>query len=82
VAPAENGGPDFQSLPSGTILTIPFTPLPDSLPENSTYGPDYSTGPYIAACEVPAYTKIAPPNNPADNKIAQPAVEKHGHHKK
>ena len=36
------------------------------------------TGPLIPVCAVPEYTKIPPPWNPADNKIAQP----HGHHKK
>lgn len=33
---------------------------------------DSDTGPYIPVCAVPAYTKIAPPHNPADNTIKQP----------
>ena len=39
------------------------------------------TGPPIPVCAVPTYAKIPPPNDPSKNKIAQPAVEKHKHHK-
>jgi len=71
VAPAEAAPVDFQIVPSGGTVTVPFTPTDGS-------GPDYPTGPYIPVCAVPAYTKIAPPANPADNKIAQ----KHSGHRK
>jgi hypothetical protein len=71
VAPAEAAPVDFQVVQSGTTVTVPFTP-------NDGSGPDYSTGPYVPGCAVPFYAKIAPPANPADNKIA----EKHGRHKK
>ena len=66
VAPAEAQDVDFQVLPSGiSSLT-------------GVDGKNYPTGPLIPVCDVPAYTKHPPANNPAGNKIA----EKHGHHKK
>jgi hypothetical protein len=60
-APAEAAAVDFQIVPSGETVVMPFTPAD---------GPSYSTGPYIPVCEIPTYTKIAPPANPANNKIA------------
>jgi hypothetical protein len=74
VAPAEAAPVDFQIVQSGDSVTMPFTPADGS-------GPTYSTGPLIPVCAVPTYTKIAGPNDPSKNKIAQP-TEKHGHHKK
>jgi hypothetical protein len=79
VAPAEAAPVDFQIVQSGTTVTMPFTPEAGSLPDGSTYGPDYSTGPLIPVCAVPEYTKIAPPADPSKNKIAEPD---HRHHKK
>jgi len=49
-APAEAAPVDFQPVPSGSTVVMPFTPGPDSLPEGSTYGPSYSTGPFIPVC--------------------------------
>ena len=63
VAPAEAAPVDFQIVPSGTTVVMPFTPSDGS-------GPSYSTGPYIPVCEIPPYTKIPPPADPSKNKIA------------
>jgi hypothetical protein len=62
-APAEAACVDFQVVPSGTTVVMSFTP-----PEG--FSQSYSTGQHIPVCAVPVYTKIAPPANPADNKIA------------
>jgi hypothetical protein len=73
-APAEAAPVDFQIVQSGDSVTVDFTPADGS-------GPTYTTGPLIPVCAVPTYAKIAGPNDPSKNKIAQP-TEKHGHHKK